>query len=56
MERKNKRRLDGSLGKNGIHVDLSNLLHTLEYRLLIIVKQFEVEKKEGRWEIEEGEK
>jgi hypothetical protein len=35
---------------------LSNLLHTLEYRLLIIVKQFEVEKKEGRWEIEEGEK
>ncbi len=43
-ESKNKRRLDGSLGKNGIQVDLYNLLCTLEYRLLIIVKQFEVEK------------
>ncbi len=41
---KNKKRLDGNLGKNGICVDLYNLLHTLEYRLLIIVKQFEVEK------------
>lgn len=41
---KNKRRLDGSLGKNGIHVDLYNLFHILEYRLLIIVKQFEFEK------------
>jgi hypothetical protein len=45
MESKNKRGLDGSLGKNGIHLDLYNLLHILEYRLLIIVKQFEVEKK-----------
>lgn len=43
-ESKNKRRLDGSLGKNGIQVDLHNLFRTLEYRLLIIVKQFEVEK------------
>jgi hypothetical protein len=48
MVRKNKRRLNGSLGKNGIHVDLYNLLHTLEYRLLIIMKQFEVGKKKGR--------
>ncbi len=50
-ESKNKRRLDGSLGKNGIQVDLHNLFRTLEYRLLIIVKQFEVEKEDEKLKV-----